>query len=288
MIEDLLYFIKERYSIYLKKEEGKSKPWTKDPILQTYKFCNVYREHDTVTKWVARNIREPYATNKNLWFMLCIARQINWPNTLQDLIDTENAWPIKTWDWKVACEVMRKRRSQDLKVYGGAYMLRGDIQKEEGPNDKPLYTCSKVLNGVWENRKFIEPLMSSTLEEAHKALLDNHGWGSFLAAQVIADLKYCPPLKDTSDWWAWAASGPGSRRGLNRVYSRQVNEPCKEEKWLKDLQFLGNYISSDIKRFGMPRLHSQDLQNCLCEFDKYQRVKNGEGRPKNLYNGREE
>jgi hypothetical protein len=30
-------------------------------------------------------------------------------------------------------------------------------------------------------------------------------------------------------------------------------------------------------------LHAQDIQNCLCEFDKYERVRLGEGTPKQLY-----
>jgi len=36
---------------------------------------------------------------------------------------------------------------------------------------------------------------------------------------------------------------------------------------------------------GMPKIHMQDLQNCLCEFDKYERVRLGEGRPRNGYRG---
>jgi len=34
---------------------------------------------------------------------------------------------------------------------------------------------------------------------------------------------------------------------------------------------------------GMPKMCAHDLQNCACEFDKYMRVKLGEGEPKQLY-----
>jgi hypothetical protein len=30
-------------------------------------------------------------------------------------------------------------------------------------------------------------------------------------------------------------------------------------------------------------LHAQDLQNCLCEFDKYERARLGQGVPKQIY-----
>ena len=32
-------------------------------------------------------------------------------------------------------------------------------------------------------------------------------------------------------------------------------------------------------------LHAQDVENCLCEFDKYERTRLGEGRPRSLYAG---
>jgi hypothetical protein len=37
---------------------------------------------------------------------------------------------------------------------------------------------------------------------------------------------------------------------------------------------------------AVPALCAQDLQNCLCEFDKYMRVSTGAGRSKRKYNGR--
>ena len=40
-----------------------------------------------------------------------------------------------------------------------------------------------------------------------------------------------------------------------------------------------------LLRRVMPRMHAQDLQNCLCEFDKYERERLGEGHPKQRYPG---
>jgi hypothetical protein len=102
------------------------------------------------------------------------------------------------------------------------------------------------------------------------------GLGSFIAAQIIADLKYMPPLDKAKDWHTFASSGPGSRRGLNRVCGRAVNESWTEDKWRAALTAL----QEKIKPLEM---HAQDLQNCLCEFDKYERVRLGEGEPKQIY-----
>ena len=43
------YFACERQNIFIKKLNNESAPWTKDSILQEYKFCNSYRVNDRVS-----------------------------------------------------------------------------------------------------------------------------------------------------------------------------------------------------------------------------------------------
>jgi hypothetical protein len=54
------YYLNERYSIYLKRKAGMPKPWTEDPIFLSYKFTNVFREHDRGTTWLRENFLEPH------------------------------------------------------------------------------------------------------------------------------------------------------------------------------------------------------------------------------------
>jgi hypothetical protein len=63
--EEFMKFIVEREAVRAAREYGKPWPWTADPILQQYKFCNVQREDDRVTRWVATNWRKDYATDPN-------------------------------------------------------------------------------------------------------------------------------------------------------------------------------------------------------------------------------
>ena len=56
-------FISERLEILIRKEVYKQRaPWTNDEILQKYKFCNVFREHDSSTVYLENKI----LTNKKL------------------------------------------------------------------------------------------------------------------------------------------------------------------------------------------------------------------------------
>lgn len=276
MIQTLLYWMRERNAIYLKRQRGEPKPWTSDPILQSYRFCNVYREQDTVTKWIAKNWRDPYDDiDPDLWFAMCVARLVNWPETLEEI-----GYPVP-WEPSWFCDVLHGRRYDDKKVFSGAYI----VSTNGWAMDKADYLAQRVLTPLWEARATLRPLKADTLASYHARLTRFNGMGSFMAAQVVADLKYVSPLSAAKDWYVWAASGPGSRRGLNRVLGRPVRSPWKEANWLKELQILHDKILRVKLGEGMPTLHAQDLQNCLCEFDKYMRTHNGEGRPRSTYPG---
>ena len=79
----LFYFLNERQRIRDKRYSGEPFPWTEDPILRTYSFCEVFRQDDRVSQWIYNNWLKPYDGHPNVWLACCIARQINWPDTLE-------------------------------------------------------------------------------------------------------------------------------------------------------------------------------------------------------------
>src|SRR4051794_11546712 len=90
----LRHWVRERETTRIRKGAGEPPPWTSDAIIAKYRFCNVRREDDRVTVWIRKNIRERYANDPNLWFMLAIGRWINWPDTLAELQAAGfGAWP---------------------------------------------------------------------------------------------------------------------------------------------------------------------------------------------------
>lgn len=277
----LFLFILERYKLALKKQQGLPKPWTQDEILQTYRFCNVYREWDRVTIWLADNWRKPNAKNPDLWFAMFVARLINWPDTLAAL-----GFPVP-WNPAKFVKTIERLQAQGGKVYTGAYMVRGGKRGDS----KALYLAHEVLTPLWKARADMRPLPDVCLDNWHEAMCEFHGIGSFLAAQVIADMKYVPALRKVPDWDTFVAPGPGSRRGLNRVMGRPIRTPYSRTglngpMFDLTLWYLKEVIDPMVVKAGMPALHAQDLQNCLCEFDKYERVRLGEGRPRTTYQGR--
>lgn len=281
----LLYWVHEREMVRLQKAAERPWPWTRDKILQTYRFCNVRREDDRVTKWIDENIRQPFSEHPHLWFMLCIARQINWPDTLQELITSPDAWPADdrfcperlTW-------VLDTRKARGDKVYTGAYMIRAESDKNKPWYDwtKQRYMAEIVLGKVWEDRAVFQTIFDMSqpsIAELHERLMRYHGWGPFMAYQVCVDLRFTRYLKDAPDRETWCAAGPGTLRGLNRLHGRPVAAPQSQTQALKEIRELYPIIQREAA-WG---IDFSDVPNVLCEFDKYMRVKLGEGRPRTKY-----
>lgn len=292
--KDLAKFILEREKVRVAKEAGKLAPWTKDKILSTYRFCNVHREDDKVTRWIGLHWREPYAREPDLWFLMVFARLFNLPSTLE-WVGGDN---VVNWRPAKVQRSLATRKDQGKTLFNGAYIVSTN-GKAMG---KLPYLFDYVLSPLWAARKTLRPREGDTLRKYHSKLMQYDGLGSFMAAQVVADLKYVQPLDKALDWCTWAASGPGSRRGLNRVFQYETTAPWNEATWYQHLMTLRTALLPLLENSMPPRtvalhgtskqavsvatsfeLHAQDLQNCLCEFDKYERVRLGEGRPKQLY-----
>ena len=270
-IETFVYWIKERESIRKQKDSGLPKPWTNDPIFQQYKFCNVEREQDRVTKWIKEHWRDPYSTHPNLWFAMVVARLFNWPDTLQTIGFPTINYPALKEGWRRRL----KEQRENGKVFTGAYLVSTNgVQM-----DKIDYILDRVLTPIWERGRI--PNVDETLESYWKHLTQFDGLGSFMAGQVIADLKYTPVLKDASDWWTFAPLGPGSKRGLNRVFDRPLEKSLRQDSAILEFRYLQNLVEKELNWL----LPAHDIQNVACEVDKYLRIKHGEGTVRSKYNG---
>lgn len=283
--ELFFYWVEERESIRRKKEAGLPKPWTDNQILQRYKFCNVQREHDRVTVWIKDNWRDPCRGHPNMWFAMIVARLFNWPETLDAI-----GFPLSDFDklketWR---EVLKRRRDAGHKVFTGAYL----VSTNGVSMDKIDYILDRVLTPIWERGVSpkdlwntaggLEDTESLTLRDYWTHLTTFDGLGSFMAGQVIADLKYIDPvLENASDWMTFAPLGPGSIRGLNRFAGRDPNKPLKQEQGLLEIQEAQKLIEECL---GI-KLPAHDVQNCFCEYYKYAKIHYGEGRTRSMYPG---
>lgn len=274
----LWYWVKEREAIRIKKTLF-SPPWTDDPILAKYRFCCVRREDDRVTKWIRENIREPFKDSPYLWYMLCIARQINWPETLAELI-AGKAWPTDdAFKPKDMTEALNVRKQRGDKIYTGAYMISAPPVKGA---DKQAYISEEVCGSLWKNRATFEKLFENKkcgIYDVHSTLSSFNGWGNFMAYQAVVDMRFTRLLCQAPDRDSWAAAGPGTLRGLNRIHERPLNKKIEQYHARQEMREIFKHVTNET---GV-HMDFSDVPNILCETDKYLRVKNGEGTPRALY-----
>jgi hypothetical protein len=265
-------FILEREKIHKLRLAGAPPPWTKDPILQTYRFTNVHREDDRVTKFIHETWVKD-ADHPDLWFALYVARVLNRPATLEVL-----GWPLPWTPNRAAAALFRlvERRASGAKTFTAAYVTTARGRQVETKLDYYM----EVFNELWGGRAFFRPTYNDTLASFASRLMTQPGIGGFMAAQVVADIKYYEPLRSAVDLSTFALSGPGSRRGLNWVvgYEREPRSKWKEAEWHSTLLELRGKL---VNRGG--ELDAQNLQNCLCEISKYFKVKYAGGRAKQLF-----
>lgn len=261
----LLYWVREREQVRLKKEAGLPKPWSDDPVFQTTYFCNVNRENDRVTKWI-RNFYSPRFIHPLFVHNIILSRFLNWPDTLEQI------GYLEFWDPSYVKFALNNIKARG-KVWGNAYV----VTTHGIPMDKIDYLCDRVMPSIAGN---LSPTLDvHNCEHCSWQLKTIEGISTFMAGQVVADLKNTVghPLTTAMDWWTFALPGPGSRRGMDWLCGEKISE----REWHVQLASLQDKLYTD----GW-HLCRQDIQNCLCEYDKWERVTNGTGRSKRGYNGK--
>jgi hypothetical protein len=269
----LVHWISEREAIRYRREVlGLSPPWTADEVLRDNRFCNVHREDDKVTRWIKKNWRDPYAEHDNLAFAMCLARVVNWPDTLRVLEFPE------VWDPTEFVNRLDVRKTSGSKVWTGAYMVTGGYSA--GGESKQTI-MARVLSEAYINCEFISP--EDSLVQMYADISSTNGLGSFLAAQAIADIKYAAPYyRKAEDWDTFCAPGPGSCMGLNFLHGRNATSSISKARFTAEVNHLREWVLSHTDT----ELTAHDMQNCLCELSKYIRIRDMGMKAKNTFNGR--
>lgn len=288
--------------VYLRRAAGQAKPWTTDSVLRDNRFCNIYRQLDTVSIWIIENLIEPYSDHPNLPVMLAAARLINWPETIQELIDAR-AFPIDKWDWRKAFDVLEAKRLQGKKVVTGAYIVNSIFPKNfdttELGNTKVHYIPRFGIDPLWQARKMLAKEMKVGMEHAVKTISKFHGWAAFMSYQAVVDLSYSVNwLSKASDLNTFTSPGPGTRKGQQFLTSGVLGKSSsfvgvqeqmifgREETNRRMRELVPKSLWTNDYRTGFADLEMSNYSNSLCEQSKWMSVATGTGQMRASYNGK--
>jgi len=293
-VDDFFAYARERYIIHLRRLAGRPKPWTADPVLQQYRFCNIFREDDTVTQWIRQRLTS-VGYGPRLLGALVIARWFNRIETLERLLPPAGCeWPyyrsnlLYNWDqqeaWRIA---MRERLEGISPLVTGAYMIKTPAGKNK--LEGLLWCLGEILPDAIHLANHIEP-GETTLEGVHGVLKEYPYLGAFMAYEIVTDLRHSL-LSEAPDIMTWASAGPGAARGLARVTGQPLGTwrysfPKHQQELIAGMRCLLQ-SSQEEKHWPAewPRWEMREVEHTLCEFDKYMRACNGEGQPKQRYKG---
>lgn len=279
----LVYWIRERESIRLKKLQGLPKPWTDDKILSSFRFCCPRRMDDKVSDWLLLNWYEKYHGHKSMAVACVLARHFNQITTLRaigfpDFTMSASNWKEYTKHAKKIIDGI-KAKDHGPTIFNSAYIIRAD---GKFPNKVDMVFDETVKQFVTSPAPYL--INADRMEDAVNLLMGYRNIGSFMAGQIAADLRWATK-GEFVDKDKWAAMGPGSARGMNRLHGRDVKAKLKQDQFLEELKEFVVFAKKALPKALTSRLEMIDWQNCFCEFDKYCRVLLGEGRPKQLYDG---
>jgi len=300
------YWINERHKIYESRKTGKPFPWTKDRILQEYKFTNPFRQHDRVTQeWVRRYITmlgsKAVEKDEDLLFRVAMFRLFNWPETY-DALDYGLA-PRK-WNLAKAIEILHARKAEGKQIFTGAYII-----PSAGKPDKAK-TISEALEVLWDGRdpKDMEERRLKGLPQrppnrrlfarkikrkmsmrfATQLLQKVPTIGPFIAYEIVCDLRHTRLLADAKDKLSWANAGPGAMRGIHRLLCGSYEWPSGKprpdyNRMMRALWKMAPRKLSALTRRCETPFEMREIEHSLCEFDKYMRIKRKEGKTRSKF-----
>lgn len=301
-IERFFAFARERHAIYMRRQRNDVWPWTSDPILQTYKFTNVFRELDRTTVWFRENVRNKLRDTPDVMLATVVFRWFNRISTGEAIFLQKNLREQTAWEELLASDVKSgicALRGAVRAYCGkgpyvtGAYMIKTptDMDKLTGvcDNIEKFMTRSAGYNGWDESWTEVADRCCSrsreiTLESVWDWLRQFPFQGPFLAYEVVTDLRHTTLLENAPDISTWACAGPGAKRGLNRLRGRPVRQGLPQDIAVAEMRKLLQLARVNHRwSRDWPQWEMREVEHTLCEFDKYERARLGEGTPKALY-----
>ena len=262
-------FARKRHQIYLDRRGGKSPPWTNDPILQRYRFTNVFRELDATTVWFAENLRDPLRNSIEVLPATVVFRWFNRISTGEVIKQNKNyLFPNK----------LRKAIAKLPPPYvTGAYMIYTTALHAPTKQEGVLQAIEIWYEAHEDWRKFKCDSLQETCSWVKSFCL-----GDFMAYEIACDLRYTRLLEKAVDKMSWTNFGPGSSRGIERVFGRGGDKLNAARELLR-LSQQEKYWPQRGGGIVWPAWEMREVEHTLCEFDKYERARLGEGKPKEIF-----
>jgi hypothetical protein len=263
-------FAFRRQEVFERRIRGVLAPWTDDPILKTFKFCNVFRAADRVSQYLIQEIAygSHYCDPEDRLFQIVAFRTFSSPRTWDAVCDIIGRVPtledLESGAFENALEAQKNKVGG---LYTGAFILCAT--KAYGFNAKHQNHVALFKDMFLKNDLGKRIRHANSLEQIVQLLQSFPLMGPFMSYQTAIDVNYSEIVDFSENDYSQA--GPGALRGIRKAFEDLGDYSTTDIiHWMVDRQH------QEFDRLGLPfkglwgrPLHAIDAQGLFCELDKY-------------------
>ncbi|RDB19676.1 hypothetical protein Hypma_013317 [Hypsizygus marmoreus] len=272
-------FAAERKAIDDRRRSGMPPPWTNDPILQRYPFCNTYRVCDKLCQYIIREVVEKGSQDPTeIVFRVILFNTFTKIETWELLQKELGPLTWRRYNHDAYESVLAKAKEAGTTLYTGAFL-------------KPAPHFKSLLDAHSNHLCLLEVLMecdlpgrirnAEYLAQVFEYLVSFPSMGEFSTFQLMLNLSYSKVLNFSN--FDFVIPGPGASSGLGKMFGRAKMKQAKQDapgieeaiiRWLaanQKQQF--ERLGLEPIGLGPDRLPMDlaDIEHLLCEVDKYSR-----------------
>ncbi len=264
LFEEISWFIRERISIWEKRYTNQDQPYTSDPILSTYRFCNILRELDRQTI-EHHTLLNPLRGDFPRWLLnMFYCRLVARPQTVQQAGLLSFSQAENNLLYKRLIGSPRPR-------YGVPYVFPISVIQKSATPTRELFVTQYLPTVMKRFAQEIRIWEKVSIKEGAERILPLFGYNlHFLWTVLLIASAYQFP--EHIDLYKPFPVGPGAAPTFKRINSQK--EPSVLAARLSQLGY-----DSGLTYKGLPIiLSAENWEGIGCEFRKYSNLKAGRGR----------
>jgi hypothetical protein len=264
------YFASERQRSFEGRIAGNPWPWTADPIIQEYKFCNVYRAADRVSQYLIHDVcyHDEECTAEDRLFQILAFRTFSKIETWRSVHRLLGHFPtLDDLESGSLIQALENTKQRNGGLYTGAFILCA--ADAYGQFLKHLNHIELFRHMFLQDSLGTRILEAKSLCEIYNLLHRYPLMGDFMSYQVAIDFNYSALVNFSEN--EFTQPGPGALRGIKKCFERLGDyTPSEIILWMVEHQ------EEEFSRLDLPfnglwgrPLHAVDCQGLFCETDKY-------------------
>lgn len=288
--------------------DEKERPWTKNPILNKFKFTNVYRMLDRSSQWQIQHIiLDEQLTGINLIWKMMVYRMFNNPETFEEgLKHWNNGIPdYKKYDVDEWYKFIQGIKCRGINPFTNAYLTNSAAYP--GLTRVECYT-KKILPILHERIPGLYKLMQTAKkpEEIIEYLTAMPSCAKFMAHEYYQDFTYMAIFRNDNffpfDQNDFTNVGPGASLGIRLIFPKLVGNNQKVGiYWLRELAeeelekarvrlgvksvpyVMWNKNKGEFEITDKCNITLHQIEMWLCEYQKYWKMCIGEGKQRSEF-----